>query len=182
MIELGCCCFFSGSVALALSFASVLIDVLLIKILGTTSTRWFVPLILSLLVFPLKAAAWYRLRSVASSRDESPQGNPLRKSWLFGMRAELYYHDYQARVYRARSSNIVGNAARASKSSRRDSLNSKATKLDRRAQKALTKSAILSCTLSESNLAPANHYGGFIYSIFHFLGRNLDSKCQEVNK
>ena len=166
--------FFLGSVLFALSFATLLIDILLIEVAGITSvasrTTGFVPLILCILVFPLKAAAWHRLRAVSPDRDETHQGKRLGKIWLFGMRAELYYHEYQSRVYRVRLCSIVDDPVQASK---------KANRLDRRAQKAISKAKILRSTLLGSKLSSEKHYSGPIYSIFHFLNRKLDSELEK---
>ncbi len=166
--------FFIGSVLLALSFATLLIDILLVKVAGITSidsgTTGFVPLILCLLIFPLKAAAWSRLRAVSRDRDEIPRGKRLGKIWLFGMRAELYYHEYQSRVYRVRFCSIVDDSLQASK---------KANKLDRRAQNAMSKAEILRSTLLGSKLSSEKHYRGPIYSIFRFLNRKFDSELEK---
>ncbi len=166
--------FFLGSVLFGLSFATLLADILLVQIAGitslTTRTTGFVPLILCILVFPLKAAAWSRLRAVSPDHDETPQGKRLGKIWLFGMRAELYYYEYQYRVYSVRFRNIVDDPLRASK---------KANILDQRAQKAISKAEILRSTLLGSRLSSENHYSGLIYSIFRFLSRKLDSELEK---
>ena len=171
--------YFLGSV----SFSSSFVLALLTEIVGMTrfvaTVLLLVPVVLWILVFPLKAAAWYRLRTLGSDCGGVSRGKPLAKFWVYGMSAEVHYLDYLTKVYLARSWINAEKAVRASKVTHRDLLNQKADKLRDRANRRMTKANILRSTLSESNLSPEKHYRGFIFLFFRFLNRKLDSELEK---